>query len=485
MTTTEKASELYAASFAQIAKDEDAVIAELREFLKIPGFSCTGEGIQESAQKCKEYLEMIGAKDVTLVDTGGYPVVYGRSMSSNPNAKTLAIYSLYDETPVDAAEWTVPPLSGEIVKAEVIGLPASFGDVICSRATNNHRGPMLSTILGVKSMLDAEGDLPCNILWMWEGEEEIGSPNLGNFIKQYQDELAECTALYGPSMFQESTGAMPTYRGVKGALHYELRCRGGEWGGTLDGRHTWSGYVPWVDAPMMRLVQALATLVDDDHNMAIDGVQELIPLLPESDLAEIREIEKMWTDDLDDMLRAQTGVKTFRGGKSSARTMVERWLTCAGLNIQGIAGGYTGPNFYSHLPQDATAKIDMRLPMGLAGADVQRLLREHLDRCGFAEITIDHIRGYDGYRVPVDDPVVQAALKAAEMNGAPNSIWPTTNACCPSSIFAADPMNLPSVWAGLGHGGRAHSPDEYICVDAVKKQMEYTVTYLHEWSKTA
>jgi len=470
--------------FAYIRERESQYVEEVQRFLQIPGYSSSGVGIEESALKCVEYLEMIGAKDVRLVPTGGHPVVYGRSESSRPEAKTLVIYSLYDETPVDPSEWTVPPHAAEIVDGTMIGLPEHTGKVICARASSNHRGPMLATILAVKAILEVRGDLPVNIIWVWEGEEEIGSPNFANFVRAYSDELAAGDGVYGPTMSQLLNGSMQLFRGVKGALHFELESRGGEWGGTRDSRHIWSGLLPWVDAPMLRLIQALASLYDDDHNFNVDGIAEFLPELRDEDRRQIEEITQAWTGITDRNLMAQNNIARFRGGRESPRDLLLRYLTCVGFNVQGIIGGYTGPGFYSHLPQSAKARIDMRLPPGLSGGVVLGLLRDHFDRRGFHEIAPSNVRGYDGHRVSIDNAISRAAISAAQGLGVPVEVWPTTNACSPNSIFAKAPLNLPGVWAGLGHGGRAHSPDEYICVDAVRKLMEFTVAYFEDFAAT-
>ena len=478
----EKALEPYAAVFNHIDRHENESVEAVRSFLRIPGFSDTGEGITESANAALSYLTRISAVDAKLVDTPGHPVVTGKSYSKNPNARTIAVYCLYDETPVDQSEWRVNPIGAEIVDAPYIGLPAEIGKVICSRATYNHRGPMLSLILALKAMQEVEGDIPVNILWVWEGEEEIGSPNLHVFMDQYERELRQCEGLYQPYMQESPEGTMLIWRGKKGALLVELECKGGEWGGTVDGRHTWSGAAPFVDAPMMRLVQAVASLYDKDQNIAIDGVSEIVPPLNEEDRVELRRLQEGWNDDLDRMMKAQLSVHRWRDGKSVPE-LLERWVTSVGINLEGIVGGYTGPQYYSMLPQTARAKFDFRLPMGVTPDKLMALIRAHLDRRGFREIQIKNARGYEGYRSPIDTPVIQAAIRAAEAHGVPTSITPTSNSYCPVSVFAKPPFNLPSCSTGLGHGERPHQPEEYISVSAVGRYMKFAVAYLHELGK--
>jgi acetylornithine deacetylase/succinyl-diaminopimelate desuccinylase-like protein len=174
-------------------------------------------------------------------------------------------------------------------------------------------------------------------------------------------------------------------------------------------------------------------------------------------------------------------VHRLRDGKT-APELLERWVKALGVNVEGIVGGYTGPQFYTMLPQRATAKIDLRLPPGPTTGQVLALLRAHLDRRGFHDVQIRYERGYEGQRTPTGDPIVQSAIRAAEVHGVATSIWPTANAFCPGSLFARPPFNLPSVWTGLGHGERLHAPEEYIEVDAVRKYMHFAATYLHGWA---
>jgi acetylornithine deacetylase/succinyl-diaminopimelate desuccinylase-like protein len=458
-------------------------VEELRRFLRVPGFSDTGEGMAESATAGLDYLRLAGAMDAELVDTGGNPVIFGHTRSRAGSPKTLGVYSLYDMTPVVQDRWAVEPTGATIISPDRIGLPNKLGSLICSRATYNHRAPMLSFMFAVKAMLEVEGDIPVNLTWMWDGEEELGSPNFHVFMDTKAADLKQLDALHGPFMQQAAYGGpMVIYRGFKGALLFELACEGGEWGGTVDGRHGWSGNGPFVDAPMMKLVQALASLYDDDHRVVIDGVPETVLPLTEDDRSQIIGIRNMWTPELEELTKLVANVRQLRNGKSVPE-LIERWVADVGVNIQGIVGGYMGPTFYTMLPQKAAAKIDMRLPPGPTTTRVLELLRAHLDRRGFDQVQIKYARGYEGYRTPTDDPSIQSAIRAAAVHGVETSVWPTTNAFCPASLFSRPPFNLPSAWTGLGYGDRPHQPEEYVAVDSVRQYMHFAVTYLHEWAK--
>ncbi len=474
----------HAEAHARIDRHAAENIEEVRRFLRVKGFSDTGEGMEASATAGIDYLRLAGATDARgVVTNGGNPVLYGKTLSKNPNAKTLAVYSLYDMTPVDPAEWRVDPNGAEIIDPARIDLPSEMGSLICSRASSNHRAPMLAFILAVKTLLETEGVVPVNLVWIWDGEEELGSPTLPAFVEQHTDELRHCDALHGPSMYQAAfDGPMVVSRGLKGALLFELHTEGGEWGGTIDGRHAWAANQPFLDAPMMRLIHAVGSLYDAEHMVAIDGVADtILPLAPE-DTEQIEAIRRTWSARDEDFALRVMNTKRLRGG-AAFPDLLERWVRALGVNVQGITGGYQGPTFYTMLPQRATAKLDLRLPPGPTTTRVLELIREHLDRRGFHDVQIRYARGYEGHRTTTEDPIVQSAIRAAAANGVASQIWPTANAFCPASLFVRPPLNIPSLWTGLGHGERMHQPEEYIEADGVRKYMHFAVSYLWEWAR--
>lgn len=460
-----------------------AHVEEVRRFLRIPGFSATGEGMRESAQACLEHLKGIGAEDVTLVDTGGFPVVTGVSRSKRPDAKWMLIYSLYDQVPVDPADWTVDPLGAEIIDAGRLGLPRQIGPVICNRAAINQRGPMLATILGIRSMLEVDGDIPINILWCWEGEEEIGSPNLHVYVEKYKELIGRCQGMWVPGMRQSMQGGMVVPHGYLGSCTFELSCRGGDWGGTVDGRYIGPGHVVWVDAPLMRLIHAVASMFDRQDMPSVDGIADLLTPLAPGEREQIEAVRATYTSETETLWKAILGVNRFREGRPMA-DFLDRLYTNVRGQVAGMYGGYTGPSWCGILPQQAVAKIGFGLPPGPSPEEVFRLVREHLDRRGFHEIKIEEPRGYASWRNKAGThSVVQAGIRAATMHGVPTMELPWSSWACPAEVLNRFGPDIPVSIVGLGHGERLHQPDEYICVDSIPLLAKYTVTYLHEWAR--
>ncbi|HSR10679.1 MAG TPA: M20/M25/M40 family metallo-hydrolase, partial [Thermodesulfobacteriota bacterium] len=154
-------------------------IRDLQAHLRQSSVSLTNEGVLDYARMLADSIRALGGRDVQLVPlTDGFPVVFGKVTSKNPKAKTLILYSLYDLMPYDEEGWKVPPLSAEIVDPEFIDLPAEYGKCIVARGARNQKGPNMAFIHALKAIQAVTGDIPVNVMFAIEGEEEMGSLNL-------------------------------------------------------------------------------------------------------------------------------------------------------------------------------------------------------------------------------------------------------------------------------------------------------------------
>ena len=470
---------------ARINRQHDASLEAVREYVRQPSFSDTGEGILECAEYTRALLARI-APDARVVQTAGYPVVFGQVRSNRIGAPTLIVYGLYDTTPTVREEWTVDPSSAPIVDARALGILPHLGEVLVGRGVNNHKGPVLASILALEALL-AEGHSPAvNLIYVIEGEEEIGSPSLAGFVEAHRDVLEQAQGVWLPCMQQNSGGTMTLRRAYKGILFGTLSCKGGEWGGARDGRHLWAGHSAWIDAPLMQLVRALATLYDDAQRVTVDGLLERTPPNPAPNSPEVVALEEMFLShpEWEKSILTNLNVARYLGGGRLSDHLAH-YMLAPTLNLQGIVGGYTGPTYYTQMPGQAQAKFDLRFPPGIDFQEVETLVNAHLERRGYPHVRVTDARGYAGSpALPEDeDSLLTAARDAAAKYRVRIDVWPIANNCCPAALFTALGTQLPFSIAGLGHGDRAHAPDEYITVGSVDLLMHWTIDYLDSWAE--
>ena len=183
-------------SHAQVYKYIDSHfddhVENVRRLVRQRSISFTNEGVEECANTLVQMIKDLGGRRAERCDfIGGHPVVYGEVMSKKPKAKTIIAYALYDVMPVDEDGWKVPPFSAEILEGTEIGLPEDYGKVIVGRGARNQKGPIVAFMNALKSMLEVEGDIPVNVLFALDGEEECMSPHFPEFIRRYEKRTPE------------------------------------------------------------------------------------------------------------------------------------------------------------------------------------------------------------------------------------------------------------------------------------------------------
>ena len=470
----------------------EAYLAEIKSYLSLPGISQTGEGIGESADITLRLVNGLENTKARLVEAGGNPVVLGRTRGRAPNSRTLLLYCFYDVVPVVPEDWACPPFQPTVLDANRIGLPADWGKVLCGRGTTDHRGPFVAALLALRSMQSVDGDLPVDMMYAIEGEEEIGSPNLGSFVETYQDELRGADAFWFPRTSRETVnGPMVVHRGYKGQAWLNLTIKGGEWGGTLDGRDIWSANVAWVDAPALRLIKGLDTLTDDTYRIAIDGFWDHVrPMSP----AEEEEIALLQADFDKEGTKRNLKIARFKGG-GSGRELLARYIMEPQLNISlGVWPGLPGEEDYTkgvvegrlrtELLMRARARVDFRLTPDLEPNLVIDLVRAHLDRRGFHEIKVEKARGsYSWSRTEPTAGIYRALRKASELHDIRPHIWPTMPSTAPFDLFNRAPLRLPIIIFGAAHGARWHEANEYVTVEGLRDFMKFTASWLYAWSE--
>ena len=249
--------------------------------------------------------------------------------------------------------------------------------------------------------------------------------------------------------------------GNKGIVYMELETSGGPQGGP---KHVevHSSLKAQIDSPVWRLVQALASMTDASGNaVRIEGFRSAIrrPTPRETDIFET--FLGTWNDDA---ARRALGVDRFVDGVDRREALRRLWFEPT-LNIDGIWGGYTGPATKTILPHKANAKIDFRLVPDQSAADIAKLVRAHLDSKGFNDVRIDWWNGYDPSESDPDSPLVKAGLDVCRSHNIPVQLTLRNAGSAPHYLFTRN-LKLPLLSFGLGHGGGAHSKDEFLIVEA-------------------
>ncbi len=463
--------------YEYVDKNFERYVEEIRNYLRITGISITGEGMEEAAEATVGLFRAIGGEAKVVPLKGGYPVAYGKLESKNPKAKTILFYSHYDVVGIPTPnEWTVPPFAAEIVNAEKIGLPAKLDKVIVARGAHDKKGPNLCFILGLRAVKEVLGDVPVNVIFVFEGEEEIWSLNLKQFVDEYFEELNKADACWACGSYRQSqSGVLVVQPGYNGALVLDLEIKGGTWGGTSNARSLHSPYAPFVDQPMLKLVHAIASMLDADGNALVEGFYDnWVSPTPE----ERKEIEKS-KGRLNEfrIMIDLASVKRFKGGLPPEEHF-EDYLTAPHIIPVGISSGYE-----ELLPMKAKARLHVRFGPNMSSEELLQKIRKHLYKLGFREIEVHCTTARNEWsRSPISEDIVQALIRTAEIHGVKYVIWPSSAATDAFYLFNRPPLSKPMVCGALGHGGRSHVVDEYITVEGCGAAIKGAVTFVHEYA---
>jgi len=444
--------------FAYLDSHFDAHLERVRAYVRQPSISGDGTGMAETAELVRDSIRRLGGT-AEIVPTPGWPVVHGEIHVGAP--KTLLLYGMYDVQPVEGEDWMVPPFAGEIVN-----LP-DFGPSVVARGVYNTKGPLAGQFNVLESIKAVRGRLPVNVKFVVEGEEELGSRHLPQFIEAYRPRLG-ADATYFAFYCQDRSGKPMLWLGVKGIQYFEVACRGGAWGGPRT-RGVHGSNAVWVGNPAWRLLQALATMSDGAEQITIDGFYDDVVPPSAEDEELLTRLAK--TVDFDSQLWSWDAER-FKYDASGA-DLLRRYLYDPTLNIDGIWGGTIGPGMKTLLPHEVRVKMDVRMVPNMTPERVRERLRAHLKKIGRDDIQLHFFEGYPPAKTSVKEPAVQALIRTLRGMGHEPEIWPHLAGSAPFYLFR-QVLGQPFVMGGLGHGGRPHSPNEYATV-AGMRQFERSV----------
>ena len=455
------ASELKAVH-SEIEKHHDEAVARLQEWIRQPSIAAENRGMTEGCDLTMRYLREAGFDAVKKIATDGQPGIFATLDAGAP--RTYGLYFMYDVKQADPSEWSSPPWEARLVDKP------GLGKVIVGRGATNQKGPEATLLAALNAFRYAGRKLPVNLVFVAEGEEEIGSPHFKQVAHQPEvlAALRKCAGIYMPMGMQSLDGNVSVNLGAKGVVELELVSSGERWGrGPRQDLH--SSNEARVDSPAWHLVQALNTLVaSDGHTPAIEHYADKARPLTAAEKAMIRDAAARMNEDV---TKKQMGVAHWVHDVDFLESL-ELLVSRPTVNIEGLVGGYTGPGGKTILPHRAAAKLDLRLVPDMTAAEALAALKTHLAKHGFGDIEVNMTGGYDPTSTPADSAVIRASLAVYRRAGIDPIIWPRLAGSWPGYVFTGDPLRLPAGHFGLGHGNGAHAPNEYYVIESHNPKIE-------------
>jgi acetylornithine deacetylase/succinyl-diaminopimelate desuccinylase-like protein len=439
----------------------DQMIGDLQRLIQQKSISSSGEGVHDCADLLASMMNDIGI-DARVMPTEGLPIVFGyvRADTDPDAAPTLLIYTHYDVQPADPEdEWDSPPWEARLV-----------GDRIIGRGATDAKGNLMAHLKAVEA-LKASGGLPINIKFIFDGEEESGSPSLPGFVDSNRDLLMADAALSFDGGFD--AGNVPRVNlGSSGLLFVQLRAQGGK-------NDLHSARARLVPNPAWKLVWALNSMKDRESNILIDGFYDDVrpPTGREREL-----LEQAGWDDSEQ--RASLGVDEFVGGVTGIDALQQLLFTPT-CNIAGFASGYVGEGRKTLLPAKAAVNIDFRLVADQDPRDILAKVKAHLRKHRFDDIEVIGESGIEPSRTSPDDPFVQVVVAAAdEVYGRPPTVRPTGDASGRQATWLAGKLGIPGAGSAVGPPDwRGHAANEFMTVDHFLNGIKYAATIWSRWAK--
>jgi acetylornithine deacetylase/succinyl-diaminopimelate desuccinylase-like protein len=442
--------------FKYIDEHQDEYIELLKKFCSQPSVSAQNLGIQEMSQMIRDHLDMLGVQ-TERIETDGYPIIYGELGHDKPY--TLTFYNHYDVQPPEPLElWETPPFE-----------PTIRGDRIYARGVADNKGSFLSRWCAVDAYQKVYGKLPCNIKFITEGEEEVGSPNLDSFRIRFPEKLKTDGIVWEGGSKDINRGPLQVTLGYKGLCYVELRCHG-----VRSDMH--SSYAPIVQSATWRLVWALNSIKDENDRITIDGFYDDVVPSTEEDMGYL---EGLFFDE--ESMKKSNGIASYINGLTGV-PLKEKYLYQPTANIAGIESGYTGEGSKTVIPNYAFCKIDFRLVQGQDADKVVELLRKHLDKHGFTDVEVVKISGKNPYRADTSSRIVKAALKnAEEIYGMKPSVYRNSPGTTAMGTFCG-PTGIPAVSFGIDHAeSQIHAPNENIYLEDFINGIKMTAAVMHDF----
>lgn len=428
-------------------------IFDLQELIREPSISIEKQGLVECANKVQQLMRKAGINSEMLyLDSKKKedvpPIIYGEIKSkSNPNGKTILFYNHYDVQPVEPLDqWEKDPFSGEVDHKYIFG-----------RGSADDKGEIITRIKAIEYFLKLTGDVPCNIKFLIEGEEEVGSTHLQEYLTLYQQKVSGSDVVIWESALIDEKNRPIIELGVKGIISVELIVKGP----SVD---THSSLAAIVENPAWTLVRALNTLCDSNQQILIknwyDEVKDFTP-------AELTALANEPFDELE--FKKEYGLNNFINNLDNVEELNTALAGKPTCNIAGLKSGYTSKGIKNIIPASALAKLDLRLVPDMTPRKQFERLKNHLNNNGFYNIELKLIDQVAPARTPVDHPLVKIIVESAKDVFGTAIISVSSAGTGPMSYFDSI-LGVPSICVGGPYKfSRAHGPNEFARIDDLNK----------------
>ncbi|QOR74275.1 dipeptidase [Cruoricaptor ignavus] len=452
-----------------IQQNRERFVEELFELLRIPSVSADPayrNDVIACAEKVADFLRSAGADAVELCSTSGNPIVYGEKIISD-TLPTVLVYGHYDVQPADPLElWSEPPFEPYIKKTDLHPDGAIF-----ARGSADDKGQFFMHIKAFEAMMKTDS-LPCNVKFIIEGEEEVGSVSLGGFVKENKKKLqCDCILISDTHIYSSEQPTVTT--GLRGLSYVEVEVEG-------PNRDLHSGlYGGAVPNPIHILSRMIAQLIDDKGHITIDGFYDNVENVSGDERAEMNRLK-----DNPEEFKKSIGLRGVEG--EEGYTTLERTSIRPTLDVNGIWGGYTGEGAKTVIPSKAYAKISMRLVPYQTPDEITEKFSAYFEKIAPENVKVKVTPHHGGmpYLLPADSKEFLAAKDAMSQAFGKEVLPYRSGGSIPITALFEEVLGAKSVLMGFGLDSDAiHSPDEHFGLYNFLKGIESIPRFFENFSK--
>jgi acetylornithine deacetylase/succinyl-diaminopimelate desuccinylase-like protein len=447
-----------------VTRQMAAFVSQLETFLRIPSVSTDANyarDVLRGAEWLRNELLRIGIREATLVDTAGHPIIFG-AHGSDPSKPTVLCYGHYDVQPPEPYElWNSPPFE-----------PTRRNGQIYARGASDDKGQLFMQVKAVEALLNSKEGLPVNLKFLYEGEEEVGSTNLANFVAEHKDELAaDIVLVCDTALFAADVPSITS--ALRGLAYVEVELKGPK-------RDLHSGvYGGSVENPANALAKMIADLHDENHRITIDGFYDDVIGLTKTQRAEFAGLpfdEEDW--------KASIGIRMSR--TEEGYTVLESSTARPTLDVNGIWSGYQGEGAKTVLPSKATAKISMRLVPNQRMNDIVDKTRAHFEKHTPETMDLKFSVLHGGSPIVVDtsSPAMIAASDAMEAVLGKRPVLTKEGGSIPVVADFKNILGLDTILMGFGlYTDSIHSPNEHFGLDRFEQGIRSLVHFFTRFAQ--